>query len=188
MKELIDLYTTFFRIGLFTFGGGMAMLPMLTKEVVEDKKWATNEEILDYFAIGQCTPGIIAINTSTFIGTKRKGAIGGVTATLGMVTPSVIVILIIASILSQIMEYEIVGHIFAGIRIAVAALVTESLVGILKSGIKDIFGLVFYLIILTFCIFVTNSPILVVIAGIAVGICRIKLVDKNDKKEGKRNV
>ena len=75
MRELFELYAAFFRIGLFTFGGGMAMLPMLTKEVVEDKKWATNEEILDYFAIGQCTPGIIAINTATFIGTKRKGAL-----------------------------------------------------------------------------------------------------------------
>ncbi|MCC8097333.1 MAG: chromate transporter [Eubacterium sp.] len=183
MKELLELYTAFFRIGLFTFGGGMAMLPMLTKEVVEDKKWATNEEILDYFAIGQCTPGIIAINTATFIGTKRKGAIGGVVATLGMVSPSIIVILIIASILSQIMEYPIVGHIFAGIRVAVAALVTESLVGILKSGIRDRFGIIFYLVILAFCICVTNSPILVVIAGIVVGICRIKLIDKKEEKK-----
>ncbi|MCD7777538.1 MAG: chromate transporter [Clostridiales bacterium] len=183
MKELLELYTAFFRIGLFTFGGGMAMLPMLTKEVVEDKKWATNEEILDYFAIGQCTPGIIAINTATFIGTKRKGAIGEVVATLGMVSPSIIVILIIASILSQIMEYPIVGHIFAGIRVAVAALVTESLVGILKSGIKDWFGVIFYLVILAFCICVTNSPILVVIAGIVVGICRIKLIDKKEEKK-----
>ncbi len=183
MRELFELYAAFFRIGLFTFGGGMAMLPMLTKEVVEDKKWATNEEILDYFAIGQCTPGIIAINTATFIGTKRKGAVGGFVATLGMITPSLIVILIIASVLTRIMEYEIVGHIFAGIRVGVAALVTEALIGILRSGIKDRFGAVFYVMILAACILFDPSPVYAVIVGIVVGIMRIKLIDK--KKEDK---
>lgn len=183
MRELFELYAAFFRIGLFTFGGGMAMLPMLQREVVEDKKWATNEEILNYFAIGQCTPGIIAINTSTFIGTKKKGALGGVVATLGMITPSLIIILIIASVLTQIMEYEIVGHIFAGIRIGVAALVTEALLGILKSGIKDIFGIIFYLVILVFCITLDPSPVYVVIAGIVVGIARVKLIDRKKGAE-----
>lgn len=168
----------FFRIGLFTFGGGMAMLPMLTKEIVEDKKWATTEEILNYFAIGQCTPGIIAINTSTFIGTKRKGAVGGFVATLGMITPSLIIILAIAAVLSQIMEYEIVAHIFAGIRVGVAVLVTEALIGILKSGIKDLFGIIFYAVILIFCFLLNPSPVYVVIIGIIVGVTRIKLIDK----------
>ncbi len=182
MKELLELYFSFFRIGLFTFGGGMAMLPMLTKEIVEDKKWATNEEILNYFAIGQCTPGIIAINTATFIGTKRRGAVGGFVATLGMITPSLIVILVIASVLSKIMHYEIVGHIFVGIRVAVAALVTESLIGILKSGIKDIFGIVFYIVTLTLCLCFDLSPICVVVLGVVVGVTRIKLINKEKRK------
>lgn len=183
MKEFLDLYMTFFRVGLFTFGGGMAMLPMLTKEIVEDKKWATTDEILNYFAIGQCTPGIIAINTATFIGTKRKGAVGGVVATLGMISPSLIIILIIAAVLSQIMEYPIVGHIFAGIRVGVAVLVTEALIGILKSGIKDIFGVIFYGVILAFCLIFDLSPVYVVLIGIVVGVARIKLIDK---KEGEK--
>ncbi len=183
MNELLELFTAFFRIGLFTFGGGLAMLPMLTKEVVEDKKWATTDEILNYFAIGQCTPGIIAINTATFIGTKRKGVLGGIVATLGIITPSIIVILIIATILSQIIHYPIVGHIFMGIRIAVAALVTESLIGILKSGIKDLFGIIFFIITLCAVLFTDfTSPVVVVIAGILVGIARVKLTDGKEKK------
>ncbi len=183
MKELLELYFAFFRIGLFTFGGGMAMLPMLTKEIVEDKKWATNEEILNYFAIGQCTPGIIAINTATFIGTKRKGAVGGFVATLGMISPSLIIILVIAAALSQVMQYEIVGHIFAGIRLGVAALVTQSLINILKSGIKDVFGIIFYVVMLALCLALDLSPIYVVIIGVVVGVARIRLIDKKERKK-----
>ena len=94
MKELFKLFLTFAKVGCFTFGGGYAMLPLLQKEVVEKNNWATEEELMDYFAIGQCTPGIIAVNTSTFIGYKRKGIIGGIAATLGMVFPSIIIITI----------------------------------------------------------------------------------------------
>ena len=85
MKELLELFLTFAKIGVMTFGGGMAMLPILEREGVQNKHWATEEELVDYFAIGQCTPGIIAVNTATFVGQKRKGAMGGITATLGVV-------------------------------------------------------------------------------------------------------
>ena len=86
MKELFQLYSAFFRIGLFTFGGGYAMLPMLQREVVNKYHWATDEELLDCYAIGQCTPGIIAVNTATYVGYAQRGVAGGIVATLGVVS------------------------------------------------------------------------------------------------------
>ncbi|HLS53535.1 MAG TPA: chromate transporter, partial [Tissierellaceae bacterium] len=94
MQELIQLFIVFFRMGAFTFGGGYAMLPIIQEEIVDKRGWATNEEVIDYYAIGQCTPGIIAVNTATFVGYKRKGIMGGVFATLGLVSPSIIIITI----------------------------------------------------------------------------------------------
>ena len=104
MKELADLFLSFCRIGGFTFGGGYAMLPMIQKEIVEQRKWATEEEVMDYFAIGQCTPGVIAVNTATFIGYKRKGILGGIAATAGVVFPSIIIVTIIAAFLNNFAE------------------------------------------------------------------------------------
>ena len=106
MRELLDLFFTFARIGGLTFGGGYAMLPMLQKEVVERRGWATNEELMDYYAIGQCTPGIIAVNTATFIGNKTRGVVGGVVATLGVVFPSLVIITIIAAFISNFADLE----------------------------------------------------------------------------------
>ena len=101
MKELFELFISFARVGVMTFGGGIAMLPILENEIVERKKWATKEELLDYYAIGQCTPGIIAVNTATFIGYKKKGTVGGIAATLGVIFPSVVIILLIATLISK---------------------------------------------------------------------------------------
>ena len=112
MKDLFDLFCTFFKIGTFTFGGGYAMLSLIQREVVENKKWATEEEILDYYAIAQCTPGVIAVNTATFIVNKNKGVSGSIAATLGVVLPSVIIITLIAALLQNFMQYEIVEKIF----------------------------------------------------------------------------
>src|SRR5699024_3314601 len=126
LKELIDLFFTFSRIGVLTFGGGYAMLPMLQKEVVETKKWATEEEILDYFSIGQTTPGIIAVNTATFIGQKQRGTIGGITATLGLVFPSYVIISIIAIFMKNFSDSIILQHAFAGIRVSVYILILNA--------------------------------------------------------------
>jgi chromate transporter len=117
MKELLELVWTFAYIGAFTFGGGYAMLPMLKREIVEKKHWATIDEIMDYFAIGQCTPGIIAVNTATFIGYKRKGVAGGIFATLGLVLPSLVIISVIAAGLENFAHIAAVQHAFAGIRV-----------------------------------------------------------------------
>lgn len=132
-----ELFRSFFLIGLLTFGGGYAMLPMLTKEIVEKHKWATDEELLDYFAIGQCTPGVIAVNTATFIGYRRKGVLGAACATFGVVTPSLIIITAIAAFLSNFMEIEWLAHAFAGIRIAVCALIASSVWKLCKTNINS---------------------------------------------------
>lgn len=114
MKDLMNLFIIFFRIGAFTFGGGYAMLPALQMELVEKRSWVSDEEILDYYAIGQCTPGIIAINTATFVGYKRKGLIGGIVATLGMVAPSLIIITTIAAFFKHFQDIEVVQRAFGG--------------------------------------------------------------------------
>lgn len=136
MSELWALYRSFFTIGALTFGGGYAMLPMLERELVEKRKWVTQEEILNYFAIGQCTPGVIAVNTATFIGYKRKKVIGGVAATLGVISPSIVIIVCIAALLSNFMDILWVQHAFAGIRVAVCALILASVVKLFKSNVK----------------------------------------------------
>ena len=136
MKELWNLFSAFFRIGICTFGGGYAMLPMLEREIVNKHSWATMEELLDYFAIGQCTPGIIAVNTATFVGHKRRGVSGGIAATLGVVAPSIVIITLIATVLTNLMEYEVVGYAFAGIRIAVCAMILKTVVQLAKSSAK----------------------------------------------------
>ena len=136
MRELWELYKSFFTIGALTFGGGYAMLPMLERELVEKHHWVTQEEILNYFAIGQCTPGIIAVNTATFVGYKRRKVAGGVAATLGVISPSLVIIVVIAMLLSNFMDIAWVQHAFAGIRVAVCALILSSVVKLFKSNVK----------------------------------------------------
>ena len=101
---LWKLFITFAKIGAFTFGGGYAMLSILQREIVEINHWATEDEMLDYYAIAQCTPGVIAVNTATFIGVKHRGVIGGIVATFGVVLPSIIIILIIAAFIKNFLE------------------------------------------------------------------------------------
>jgi len=170
MKELWELYAAFFRIGLFTFGGGYAMLPMLKRETVEKYHWITEEEILDCYAIGQCTPGVIAVNTATFIGTRRCGVKGAVAATVGVVTPSLIIITLIAAVLQNLMRFEAVVQAFAGIRVAVAALVTVAAAGLIKKGIRDKRGLALFIIVFTAAFFFGVSPVWIVPAAIVLGI------------------
>lgn len=163
MNTLLELYLTFFKMGLFTFGGGYAMLPLLEREVVDKKGWASHEEILDYYAIGQSTPGIIAINTSTFCGYKVGRNIGGIVASLGFITPSIIIISIIAKFLQSFSHLAIIQHAFAGIRVAVCALVFYSVLKMIKKDANT--GLKFMVFILTFVAigFLSISPIVVVV-------------------------
>jgi len=169
MKILWDLFFSCFKVGMFTFGGGAAMLPLLQAEFAERKKWVSEKELLDYYAIGQCTPGIIAINTATFIGYNRGGILGAVIATLGMVMPSLIIILLIASILKGYMDNPYVIHAFAGIRIVVVALIANAVVGLWKNGIRNIFSGVIFILSLLLLVFANFSPVMIVLVALLAG-------------------
>lgn len=153
MNIYLDLFLTFAKVGVCTFGGGYAMLPILQREVVEKKGWATDEELTDYFAVGQCTPGIIAINTATFIGYKYRGVPGGVLATLGVVFPSLIIITAIAAFLSNFADIPVVRHALAGINAAVVALIASSVVKLGKSTLKNGAAVAIFLCVLALAAF-----------------------------------
>lgn len=138
MNLYLDLFLTFAKVGVCTFGGGYAMLPILQREVVEKKSWAVEEDLADYYAVGQCTPGVIAVNTATFVGSKLKGVSGGITATLGVVFPSVVIITVIAAFLQHFMDIQWVAHAFAGIRAGVCALILSSILKLRKSTLVDV--------------------------------------------------
>ena len=169
MKELLDLFFTFARIGELTFGGGYAMLPIIQKEVVEKRKWATEEEVMDYYAIGQCTPGVIAVNTATFIGYKNKGIIGGIIATLGVVFPSLVIISLISMFISNFADLEIVKHAFSGIRVCVCVLIINAVIKLGKSSIVDTAALLIFLAVFVSSVFFNVSPIIAVIASGFIG-------------------
>jgi len=170
MNIYIDLFKTFFKIGITTFGGGYAMLPILQREIVENKKWASDEEITDYYAIGQCTPGIIAVNTATFIGIKVKGKKGGICATLGLILPSLIIILLLASLINNFSDIEYVKHAFVGIRIAVSALILFTILKMFKKTVKDKYAFMIFLGIFTFSMLNSIKPTYLIIISAIVGI------------------
>ncbi len=168
MKELFDLFLTFARVGGLTFGGGYAMLPMLQKEVVEKRHWATEEEIMDYYALGQCTPGIIAINVATFIGYKNRGVLGAIFSTAGMVFPSLIIITIITAFLQNFAELPLVKNAFAGIRICVGVLVLNAVKTLWKKGVLDKATMAIAVIVFLGMILLDVSPVVFVIgSGVA---------------------
>ena len=148
MKDLLDLYWTYLKIGCVNFGGGYAMLPLLERELANRKGWVTMDELRDYFAIGQCTPGVIALNVSTFVGQKRKGVAGAIAAMLGFLTGPIAIILILAAFLRNFAELEAVQHAFAGIRVCVCVLIVQAVLRLWKKSVVDPFTLALYLVIL----------------------------------------
>ncbi|MCD8117517.1 MAG: chromate transporter [Oscillospiraceae bacterium] len=170
MKTYWSLFKTFFKIGLITFGGGYAMLPILRREVVENHGWCTEEELGDYYAIGQCTPGIIAVNTATFIGYKQKGLPGGIVATYSLTLPSFIIILLIAALLQNFAEYPVVQNAFMGIRVAVTVLIAGAVVKLFKTSVKDKLTLIIFLIVLALAVATGLSPVLIVVAAGVAGV------------------
>ena len=170
MKELLRLFLVFAKVGVMTFGGGYAMLPILQREVVENRGWASDEELADYFAIGQCTPGVIAVNTATFIGQKRRGVLGGVAATLGVVFPSLIIITALAGVITAFSHISWVQHAFAGIRVCVCVLIFNAVVKLWQSAVKDRWTLAIFLTVFAGAVFLKISPVLYVLAAAAVGV------------------
>lgn len=168
MNIYLQLFLSFFRIGGLTFGGGYSMMPMLQKECVEKFHWCTEGDLMDYYALGQCTPGLIAVNTATFIGNKTKGILGAICAALGVITPSIIIITIIAMFIDGFINIPAVASAFAGIRIAVCALIVSSIIKLYKGGVKDIPAFIIFAVVTVLSIFTDISPIIVVVgAGLA---------------------
>ena len=167
---LWDLFCTFAKVGVMTFGGGYAMLPILQREVVEKKGWATEEELMDYFAIGQCTPGIIAVNTATFIGQKLKGVAGGAFATLGVVFPSLIIITLLAGVIEAFSHLAWVQHAFGGIRICVCILILNAVTKLFKKAVIDKVTLGVFLVIALGSYFTPVSPVIFVLAAGILGV------------------
>ena len=170
MPILLDLFLTFAKVGVMTFGGGYAMLPILQREVVENKGWSTEEELMDYFAIGHCTPGIIAVNTATFIGQKYKGTLGAVFTTLGVVFPSIVIISLLATIIEAVSHLTWVQNAFGGIRICVCILIANAVVKLYKKAIVDKLTLGIFLLVALGSYFLDLSPVVFVVLAAMAGL------------------
>ncbi len=169
--KLLSLFLSFAKVGVLTFGGGYAMIPILEREIVDRQGWASSEELMDYYAVGQCTPGVIAVNTATFIGYKVAGNLGGIMATLGVVFPSLVIITLIAGILTNFADVPAVKSAFAAIRACVCVLIFNAVLKLWKSAVKDRPALVIFVLVLGLSLFFDISPVVFVLfcgsAGVA---------------------
>ena len=168
--NLLQLFVSFAKVGVLTFGGGYAMIPILEREIVDKKGWASSEELMDYYAVGQCTPGVIAVNTATFIGRKVAGNLGGVVATAGVVFPSVVIICVIAGILSNFADIPAVKSAFAGIRVCVCVLIFNAVQKLWKAAVPDKGALVLAVLVFVLSVFLKLSPVVFVIFCAIAGI------------------
>ena len=170
MKQLWQLFLAFARVGVMTFGGGYAMIPILEREIVDRHGWASSEELMDYYAVGQCTPGVITVNTATFIGYKVAGPMGGVVATLGVVFPSLVIITVIAGVLTHFADIPAVKSAFAAIRVCVCVLIFNAVLKLWKGAVKDKAGLCLFLLVFILSIFLDISPVFYVLVCAVAGI------------------
>ena len=189
MKDLLELYWTFVKIGCVSFGGGYAMLPLLERELVVNRQWTTMDDLRDYFSIGQCTPGIIALNVSTFIGEKKHGIPGAIAASVGFMTGPVILILIISAFLKNYAQLAVIQHAFAGIRVCVCVLIVQAVLRLWKSSVIDVFTLILYLIIFALNAFSGILPVKIpaaclVLAAGAVGIIASLMKARKAEQKG----
>ncbi len=169
MNKHLDLFLTFAKVGVCTFGGGYAMLPIMQRELVENKGWATEDQLADYYAVGQCTPGVIAVNTATFVGSSQAGPLGGVVATLGVVFPSICIILIIAAFLRNFMDIAWVAHAFNGVRAGVVALILSSVIKLFKGAVTDWPTRIIYTVVLLLAAAGAFLPMPAGVLGAALG-------------------
>lgn len=170
MSKLAKLFFAFLKIGLFTFGGGYAMIPLMEKELINNNGWISKDELLDYYAISQCTPGVIAVNTATFVGYKTSGFLGAIISTAGVVFPSIVIICLIAGLIQNFAELEIIKKAFLGIRVAVSVLVLNAVIMLFKSGVKDFTGIIIFVLTFIFSAIFKLSPIYIIIISLLIGI------------------
>ena len=173
--KLLSLFLSFAKVGVMTFGGGYAMIPILEREIVENRKWASSEELMDYYAVGQCTPGVIAVNTATFIGYKVGGIAGGIIATLGVVFPSLVIITLIAGILTNFADIPAVKSAFSAIRVCVCVLIFNAVLKLWKKAVVDKATLVLFLGVFLLSVFLSPSPVLFVVVCALSGIVLTRL-------------
>ncbi len=185
MKELFEIYLKFFKIGSVTFGGGYAMLPILRREIVEKEKWLSEEEVMDYYAISQSMPGIIAVNVGGFIGYQRRKESGAIAAALGVVSPCLIIITIIAAFLSNFQDNVYVRNALSAVSVCVCALIVDSIIAMWKKGVKDVFGFVLFAVMLFAMTCTQASPVLLVILSAVGGIAYKSLSGYIAQKKGK---
>lgn len=181
MKTLFELYWSFFKIGGLTFGGGLTMLPMLEHELVDKRQWITEDELLDCYAIGQCTPGIIAVNTATFVGFKKGGIAGGIFGTLGMVSPSILIITLVASCLKMFMSAEVFIHAMMGVRGVVCALLFNTVINLGKKSLKKALNWIIAAVIFVLALFTKLPTIILVLLAATAGIV-INLIQSKKEK------
>ena len=169
MSECWKIFIAFFKVGLFTFGGGAAMVPLFRQELIEKNKYITEDELMNYYALGQCTPGIIAVNVATFTGYKILGIKGACLSTLAVILPSIIIILILASFLQMVVGNDVFAHIFAGIRIGVVALVLNEVVKLFKRNVVTVYQRCIFAGILAVLFAFHISPIAAILLAACIG-------------------
>ncbi|WP_313345105.1 chromate transporter [Sedimentibacter sp.] len=170
MKELLEIYFTFFKISSVTFGGGMAMMPILQREIVKDRQWVTDEEVIDYYALSQGLPGILAVNVAAMIGHHRKGLLGDMAASLGTVSPCILIITILTSFISNFRDIEIIQHAFAGITLGATALIFSAIVGLWKKSVIDKICLAVFALTAVIMFVFDISPVILIIISAVIGI------------------
>lgn len=176
----LKLFVSFFKIGLFTYGGGYAMMPLLDKEVVQKRQWMSLNEVMDFYAIGQVIPGIIAINTALFVGYKKKKHLGALVSVLGFILPSIIIITVLYNTLLKLDQYPWVQHAFSGIRIAVSALIFNTVYSMLKKGVIDKITALFFALTVILVFYFKINPIYPIVVAGALGILVSKKGGQND--------
>ncbi len=170
MKKLLEIYITFAKIGSVAFGGAYAILPILEEQLVDKKQWVSKEELLDYFSISQCAPGIISLNAAVLIAYKQKGIAGAISAALGIITAPFIIITLIAAFLQNFMDYQVVKDAFAGIRVAVCVLIVNAVISMWKKAVPELWAFAIFAVVLVLALFTSASSILLVISA---GVCGV---------------
>ena len=183
MKDLFEIFKAFFIIGITCFGGGYAVVPLLEREMVKKRGWVTMEEVMDYYSISQFTPGIIVINIAIFIGYKRKGLIGGIVATLSVILPGVTLVLLILIFISQFAQNAIVQKAFAGIRVAVCALICGTILTLCKGLFKNVWAVIIFITALGLSAFLEISPVFIILGACVLGLLFYYLKRKTENKK-----
>ena len=181
LKQFLELYFAFVKIGAFTFGGGLAMMPIMQRELIEKRGWVSEEELIDYFARGQSTPGIIAVNVATFVGYKKLGWLGGIIGTLGVVTPSWVIIMLLAGAISSVDKYPLAQRALRGINVAVAALLTSVIVKFTKKTIKNFWNALFMLLAFALIYFFKVQSVWIILSSLIIG-CLLTLYKQKKQK------